>query len=231
MIILTRSTGREKEGSPGGKGPLSKTSVREVHNILSGAFTNAIAKGLLVASPTKRATPPKADQAKADAPDMVTWTSDQLRTFLAAERNRPLYPVWVLLATTGMRRGEALGLRRSDLDLKRPTVRAQDGRRHPRQGCNRHPQERQAEGHRPGPADGRCPTRTQGAAGSRPPRKRSDLVRHTWATLDMQAGVHPKVVQERLGHATIGITLGTYSHVAPTMQADAAKAVAASFLS
>lgn len=47
----------------------------------------------------------------------------------------------------------------------------------------------------------------------------------------MQAGVHPKVVQERLGHATIGITLGTYSHVAPTMQADAAKAVAASFLS
>jgi integrase len=34
--------------------------------------------------------------------------------------------------------------------------------------------------------------------------------------------VHPKVVQERLGHATISITLDTYSHVIPTMQRDAA---------
>jgi hypothetical protein len=36
------------------------------------------------------------------------------------------------------------------------------------------------------------------------------------------AGVHPKVVQERLGHASIQITLDTYSHVMPGMQADAA---------
>ena len=37
-------------------------------------------------------------------------------------------------------------------------------------------------------------------------------------------GVHPKVVSERLGHASIGITLDTYSHVLPTMQEQAARA-------
>jgi hypothetical protein len=36
------------------------------------------------------------------------------------------------------------------------------------------------------------------------------------------AGVHPKVVSERLGHAGEGITLDTYSHVLPTMQREAA---------
>jgi integrase len=41
------------------------------------------------------------------------------------------------------------------------------------------------------------------------------------------AGVHPKVVQERLGHASIQITLDTYSHVMPGMQADAAAMVGA----
>lgn len=36
-------------------------------------------------------------------------------------------------------------------------------------------------------------------------------LRHTWATLALSSGVHPKVVQERLGHSTIGTTLGIYS--------------------
>lgn len=43
-------------------------------------------------------------------------------------------------------------------------------------------------------------------------------LRHTHATLMLQAGVHPKVVQERLGHSTITTTLDTYSHVIPSMQ-------------
>ena len=52
-------------------------------------------------------------------------------------------------------------------------------------------------------------------------------LRHTHATLALEAGVHPKVVQERLGHATIGITLDTYSHAIPAMHEDAAAQVAA----
>lgn len=46
--------------------------------------------------------------------------------------------------------------------------------------------------------------------------------RHTHASLLLKQGVHPKVVQERLGHASIAITLDTYSHVAPGLQRAAA---------
>jgi integrase len=48
-------------------------------------------------------------------------------------------------------------------------------------------------------------------------------LRHSHATLLLAAGEHPKVVQERLGHATITLTLDTYSHVVPGMQERAAE--------
>ena len=48
-------------------------------------------------------------------------------------------------------------------------------------------------------------------------------LRHTSATMLLSAGVHPKVVQERLGHAQISVTLDTYSHVLPSMQREAAE--------
>jgi integrase len=51
-------------------------------------------------------------------------------------------------------------------------------------------------------------------------------LRHTHATLALQAGIHPKVVSERLGHATISITLDTYSHAIPAMQEEAAALIA-----
>ena len=47
-------------------------------------------------------------------------------------------------------------------------------------------------------------------------------LRHSSATMMLAEGVHPKVVQERLGHSTISMTMDIYSHVMPTMQADAA---------
>jgi integrase len=56
------------------------------------------------------------------------------------------------------------------------------------------------------------------------PRVRFHDLRHAHATLMLQQGVHPKIVSERLGHASIGITLDTYSHVLPSMQQDAADA-------
>ncbi len=57
------------------------------------------------------------------------------------------------------------------------------------------------------------------------PKIRFHDLRHTAATLMLSAGVHPKVVQERLGHSKIAVTLDTYSHVLPTMQRDAAERV------
>ena len=47
--------------------------------------------------------------------------------------------------------------------------------------------------------------------------------RHTHASLMLKQGVHPKIVQERLGHASVQITLDTYSHVAPGLQEAAAE--------
>ncbi len=54
------------------------------------------------------------------------------------------------------------------------------------------------------------------------PRVRFHDLRHTHATQLLKEGVHPKVAQERLGHATIAVTLDLYSHVMPGMQEDAA---------
>jgi len=48
-------------------------------------------------------------------------------------------------------------------------------------------------------------------------------LRHTHASALLAEGVHPKIVQERLGHSTIAITLDTYSHVAPGLQEAAAR--------
>jgi integrase len=54
------------------------------------------------------------------------------------------------------------------------------------------------------------------------PNIRFHDLRHTSASLMLSQGVHPKVVQERLGHSQISVTLDVYSHVMPGMQRDAA---------
>lgn len=54
------------------------------------------------------------------------------------------------------------------------------------------------------------------------PRVRFHDLRHSHATQMLLAGVHPKIVQERLGHSTITVTMDLYSHVSETMQSDAA---------
>ena len=58
------------------------------------------------------------------------------------------------------------------------------------------------------------------------PQIRLHDLRHTHATLALQTGIHPKIVSERLGHATISITLDTYSHAVPAMQEEAAALIA-----
>lgn len=55
-----------------------------------------------------------------------------------------------------------------------------------------------------------------------PPRDFYSL-RHTHATISMEHGLHPKIVQERLGHSSCKITMETYSHVSPTLQQEAVK--------
>ena len=50
-------------------------------------------------------------------------------------------------------------------------------------------------------------------------------LRHTFATRMLERGVHPKVVQEMLGHSDITLTLNTYSHVMPEIKQAAARAI------
>ena len=64
------------------------------------------------------------------------------------------------------------------------------------------------------------------AAAELPDIRLYDL-RHTCATLLLAAGENPKVVSERLGHASIVLTMDTYSHVLPTMQKSATEKLTA----
>lgn len=61
------------------------------------------------------------------------------------------------------------------------------------------------------------------------PRIRVHDLRHTAATHLLRRGVHPKVVQELLGHSTISLTVDTYSHVAPALHVEVAKHMEAMF--
>ena len=61
------------------------------------------------------------------------------------------------------------------------------------------------------------------------PEIRFHDLRHTCATLLLGRGVHPKLVQELLGHATIAMTLDTYSHYLPSMGDQASGAMGDAF--
>src|SRR6266568_7420585 len=75
---------------------------------------------------------------------------------------------------------------------------------------------------RPSSPDGFSQVFDRHAEAAKVPGIRLHDVRHSFATLALRAGIHPKVVSEILGHASIGITLDTYSHAVPSMQEEAA---------
>jgi integrase len=91
-----------------------------VHNILSGACSSAVKAGLLAANPCALAESPAAKQAARRKP--TVWSAEQLKTFLQSERESDDYALWLFLASTGVRRGEALGLSWSNVDLEAGTA-------------------------------------------------------------------------------------------------------------
>jgi integrase len=102
--------GRRQPGTrPAG---LSPKTVRHVHTLLHKAFSDAVRWGHLGRSPADRAEPPRPR-----TPEMKVWDLTQLRRFLTQVESDRLSPVWLLMATTGMRRGELVGLRWADVDL------------------------------------------------------------------------------------------------------------------
>lgn len=96
---------------------LKPRTVRYISTIISAAFEYAVRQQRIVFNPAKRATPPSAGAAK--APEMRTWTGKQVGRFLALCEDDRYYWPFAFLALSGCRRGEALGLRWSDVDLDR----------------------------------------------------------------------------------------------------------------
>ncbi|HEX6236489.1 MAG TPA: site-specific integrase, partial [Acidimicrobiales bacterium] len=94
-------------------GPMSPKTVRNVHIVLRKALADAERLGLVVRNAAAAAKPPVARKR-----DHTTWSAEELARFLRAVEGKRLSAAFVLLATTGMRRGEALGLRWSDVDLE-----------------------------------------------------------------------------------------------------------------
>ena len=253
-----------QSGGRGGKALATKT-VRNTHVVLRKALADAERLGLLGRNPATVARPPIPQRQ-----EQQTWTSEDLRTFFASIADDRLQSLYVLLATTGMRRGEALGLRWRDVDLDArelhvvqtlttvrytpvfSTPKTKRSRRivyldvqtvaalRARRRLQREERLRAGDAWdssldlvftdelgRPVHPD--RITREFGAKAKAAGLAQIRLhdLRHTYATLALKAGVHPKIVSDRLGHATVGVTLDLYSHVSPALGRDAADSIAA----
>lgn len=245
-------------------GPLTAKTVRNTHVVLRKALADAERLGLIQRNPAAIARPPVADRK-----EQRTWSSDDVRAFFAAVAEDRLLSLYVLLATTGMRRGEALGLRWSDVDLDArelrviqtlttvnyeviiSTPKTKRSRRvvyldaHTVESLRVHRRKQREERLAAGEAwDSSFDWVFTDELGSalHPdrftrefrrqvlfhglPEIRLHDLRHSYATLALKAGVHPKIVSERLGHATVGVTLDLYSHVTPALGREAADQVA-----
>ncbi|MHB0981030.1 MAG: tyrosine-type recombinase/integrase [Thermoleophilia bacterium] len=104
-----RSTKEDPKG-------LSPKSIRHVHTTLHRALNDAMEWQYVAQNVAdgKRVKPPKLN----GGPRMSVWTAAQLQTFLASTSEERLFPLWRFLAMTGVRRGEAMGLRWRDVDLE-----------------------------------------------------------------------------------------------------------------
>ena len=252
------------EGGREGQGLHART-VLHTHRALHKAMADAERLGLVVRNAVARVTPPSAPIST--SVDNV-WSAEELKAVIESCGEEPLYPAFLLAATTGMRRGEVAALRWISVDLDTGVLRVDEsvipvrgelvftppktkkgvrvltldsGTLAVLKAHRRRQAERQLA---LGPAwveTGRVFTLEDGSV-LHPDKlsKRFDVwvrrsglpritfhgLRHTWATMAMEKGIHTKVVSDRLGHANISVTLDIYSKVRPAMDAEAAELVA-----
>jgi integrase len=248
--LMRYRRGRVPAAKPPG---LSPKSVRNIHGLLHRAFNDAVAWGYLFGNPAHHAVLPRA-KVTDDSGSQSSWTVDELGRWLKLALEDRYSGLWVLAATTGMRRSELAGVQREllDLDMERlivadtrvvvdGQVEDSDGKtiagrrtlsldsftvKYLRDYVTLIETEREALGDSY-PRHGYLAVRPDGVklhpdtltrrfnrivdrAGVR--RIRLHDVRHTCATLAMDAGVDPKMLSDRMGHANTAITLQIYTH-------------------
>jgi integrase len=239
---------------------VSGRTVLLIHAVLHKSFNQALQWGLIGRNPAQAVSRPKFRRK-----EMKVLNDVQVRTLLLTAKGTRFETLLWLAISTGLREGELLGLRWSDLDwksrqlqVKRQLQRIKGGVvfTEPKSAAGKrvivlgkviveklqeHIQFQQAERKQAGenwkendlifPSVWGTPLDNSNMVknfkvflkqAGLPDIRFHDL-RHTAATLMLQQGVHPKVVQERLGHADITLTLNTYSHVMPSMQDEAAE--------
>ncbi len=234
---------------------LAPRTVLQIHATLHRAFEQAVKWGMLARNPASSVERPRPKRI-----EMSTLSLDQLLQLFKVARGGRMYALFVLLGTTGMRVGEALGLKWTDVDLPgqrlviRRALQRQTGTGlvfvEPKTSRSRrtvhltglavealHEHKEYTNVMREVARDrwresGLVFTSTVGdgmeagvvndnlnrlLAKAGLPRIRVHDLRHTVATILLEGGAHPKLVQELLGHSTVTLTLDTYSHVTPTM--------------
>ncbi len=242
---------------------LSPATVQKIHVVLHKALAQAVKWSLVPRNVTEAATAPRPSPK-----EMRPLSAEEVRKLLEAASGDRLEALWVLAVHTGMRQGELLALKWTDVDLEagkvsvRRTLTRESGhyalgepktKRSRRtvkltgaatEALRTHLERQMEDMDRLGDlyrdqglvftSDSAAPLnpsnirnrnlrRLTGKAGL--PEIRFHDLRHTCATLLLSKNVHPKIVQEMLGHATVAITLDTYSHVLPGMGDQAAAAM------
>jgi len=114
LVEYMLTSGRKRGGKPGTG--LGARSVRLTLGRLSAACEMAVQEGKLVRNPVKLVSPPEYKRSKRD-----TWSKSQVQTFLRLAEKDRLHVAW-RLSLYGLRRGEVLGLRWSDIDLNTKTL-------------------------------------------------------------------------------------------------------------
>ncbi len=248
-----------KSGRKNRPGGLSARTVLHIHRVLFQALKQATIWKLRSDNPAATASPPKPSEKEMVVPD-----DDDAASLLHATEESWLHIPVLLAVSTGVRRGEALALRWSDIDFEYGSLwvrrslsktrssglqfKAPKTKRGRRQipipefaisALRQHMRIQKEESLRLGcgwnldrlvcsdpHGDAINPNTLTSAfasfvkkSGIRPMRYHD--LRHLHATQLFKLGIHPKIVQERLGHSTIAVTLDLYSHVLPGMQEDA----------
>lgn len=234
------------------KDGLSKKTVHHIHTYLRRVLNQAVKWELIYRNPCDSVTPPRVDK----KPPNV-WKVEEAQTFLNAVRGHRFYGIYLIALTTGARRGEILGLEWQNINWPKGTITIDKtvneikGRAvitDPKTKASRRTIALPSvvlDLLRQDPAEKGLifPSTTGGPLSPRNllrhyysvldtlsiPHIRFHDLRHTAATILLQKDVHPKKVQELLGHSSITLTLDTYSHIIPGIDDQTAKEMDAIF--